>query len=123
MDPGVDRACDPQDNCDPQENKDRRYADEQRCQRTHGLDRDEAEHRHLEHNVFRRKHIMLLSCYYRMLFCEKPDSTFSQHALERLPICLNQVDRSKLLIYRIFFDQPVSTWSENALGRAGLTVS
>ena len=25
---------------------------------------------------------MLLSYYYRMLFCEKPDSTFSQHALE-----------------------------------------
>jgi hypothetical protein len=24
---------------------------------------------------------MLLSYYYRMLFCEKPDSTFSQHAL------------------------------------------
>ena len=76
LDPGVDRACDPQDNCDPQENKDRRYADEQRCQRTHGLDRDEAEHRHLEHDVFKRKHIMLLSCCYRMLFCEKPDSTF-----------------------------------------------
>ncbi len=35
----------------------------------------------LEHDVFRRKHIMLLSYYYRMLFCEKPDSTFSQHAL------------------------------------------
>ncbi|MCA3621340.1 MAG: hypothetical protein IOC56_09655 [Methylobacterium sp.] len=25
---------------------------------------------------------MLLSYCYRMLFCEKPDSTFSQHALE-----------------------------------------
>ncbi len=36
----------------------------------------------LEHDVFRRKHIMLLSYYYRVLFCEKPDSTFSQHALE-----------------------------------------
>ncbi|MCA3627910.1 MAG: hypothetical protein IOC49_11825 [Methylobacterium sp.] len=36
----------------------------------------------LEHDVFRRKHIMLLSYYYRMLFCEKPDSTFSQHALK-----------------------------------------
>jgi hypothetical protein len=30
----------------------------------------------LEHDVFRRKHIMLLSFCYRMIFCEKPDSTF-----------------------------------------------
>ncbi|MCA3611448.1 MAG: hypothetical protein IOC55_03450 [Methylobacterium sp.] len=27
---------------------------------------------------------MLLSYYYRMLFCEKPDSNFSQHALVAL---------------------------------------
>jgi len=28
---------------------------------------------------------MLFSYYYRMLFCEKPDSTFSQHALKNAP--------------------------------------
>ncbi len=29
---------------------------------------------------------MLFSYYYRMLFCEKPDSTFSQHALKATEI-------------------------------------
>jgi len=38
---------------------------------------------------------MLFSYYYRMLFCEKPDSTFSQHALERLSIKRMPLDRRK----------------------------
>ena len=50
----------------------------------------------LEHDVFRLKHIMLFSYYYRMLFCEKPDSTFSQHALEH-PIPFDQIGKCSVL--------------------------
>ncbi|MCA3621648.1 MAG: hypothetical protein IOC56_11230 [Methylobacterium sp.] len=38
---------------------------------------------------------MLLSYYYRMLFCEKPDSTFSQHALGRNPNLRARIERSE----------------------------
>ncbi len=38
---------------------------------------------------------MLLSYYYRMLFCEKPDSTFSQHALVDVSIVEQFSDRAE----------------------------
>jgi len=54
--------------------------------------------------------------FFRMLFCDEPVSTSSQHAPEQDAITWNRILLSSSSFRMLFCDEPVSTSSQHALG-------